>query len=74
MVKISVKVKPGSKQNLVERRTGEDHYIVRVKEKAVEGRANAAVIGLISDHFKVPKKRVSIIRGFKGKNKLMEIL
>ncbi len=74
MVKISVKVKPGSKQNLVEHRTGEDRYIVRVKEKAIEGKANAAVIALLSDHFKVPKNRISIIRGFKGKNKLLEII
>jgi hypothetical protein len=72
MVKISVKVKPSSKQNLVEQ-DGENHYIVRVKEKAVEGRANAAVINLLSDHFNVPKSKISIIRGFKGKNKLLEI-
>jgi hypothetical protein len=44
-----------------------------VKAPPHEGRANAAVIELLSDHFNVPKSRISIIRGFKGKNKLIEI-
>jgi hypothetical protein len=72
-VRIAVKVKPNSKQSLVERGTGEVEYIVRVKEKAMEGRANAAVVTLLSDYFKVPKSKISIVRGLKGKNKLIEV-
>ena len=73
MVKIPVKVKPNSKQNLVEPANEGRYIIVRVKAKAVEGMANAAVITLLSDHFKVPKNRISIIKGFKSRNKLIEI-
>jgi uncharacterized protein len=73
MMKISVKVKPGSKQNSIEAGSCDGAYIVRVKEKAIEGKANAAVIAVLSDHFNVPKNRISIVRGFKGKNKLIDI-
>ena len=70
--KISVKVKPGSKRNLVEL-TAEREYTVRVKEKAIEGRANDAVIRLISEHFDTPRSRIKIIKGANSRNKVMEI-
>ena len=71
-VKISVRVKTNSKvEKVVD--GGNNEYILQVKAPPHEGRANAAVIELLSDHFNVPKSRISIIRGFKGKNKLIEI-
>ena len=72
MVKISVKVKAGSKRYLVEP-AGENQYVLRVKEKALEGRANKAVIELLSEYFGIPKSAISIIAGFKSKNKLIAI-
>ena len=72
MVKISVKVKPNSKQNLVEP-DGENRYIIRVKEKAIEGRANDAVIALLSKHFGVPKNNITVIMGAKNRNKIIAI-
>jgi hypothetical protein len=72
VVKISVRVKAGSKQNLVEP-AGENEYIVRVKEKAIKGRANEAVIDVLSDFFSIPKRTITIIKGFKRKNKLIAI-
>ncbi|MFA6321712.1 MAG: DUF167 domain-containing protein [Candidatus Omnitrophota bacterium] len=72
MVKISVKVKAGSKQELVEQ-VGENQYVLRVKEKAVEGRANKAVVELLSEYFNIPKSAISIAGGFKSKNKLIAI-
>jgi uncharacterized protein len=71
-VNISVKVKPGAKENSVED-LGESGYVVRVKEKAIEGRANAAVVKALSEFFDVPKNRITVIKGFKSKNKVIEI-
>ena len=71
-MKISVKVKPGSKKNAVDS-TGEKQYTIRVKEKAIEGRANEAVIKLLSEYFGVPKNRVLVIAGLKSKNKIIDI-
>ncbi|MDD5136555.1 MAG: DUF167 domain-containing protein [Candidatus Omnitrophica bacterium] len=72
MVRISVKVKPGSKQDSVEA-AGEGQYTVRVKERAIEGRANDAVIRLLSEYFDVPKSSISIVRGIKGKLKMIAL-
>ena len=71
-MKISVKVKPGSKQNLVER-IAEGRYTVRVKEKAIEGRANDAVVELLSEYFDLPRNRIMVIKGLKGRNKVIEL-
>jgi len=47
---------------------------VRVTEPAEGGRANAAVIDLLAEHFKVPRRAVSILQGEKSRQKLVEIL
>jgi uncharacterized protein YggU (UPF0235/DUF167 family) len=39
----------------------------------VEGKANEKVVELLSDFFKKPKRCVSIITGFRGKIKIIEI-
>ena len=49
-------------------------YIVKVNAPAAEGRANERLIELLSEHFKRPKRNISIIKGFKSKNKLIEII
>ena len=72
MVRISVRVKPNSKEGLVEP-CGENQYIVRVKEKAIEGRANAAVIKLLSDHFGVPRSGIVVLKGSRSRNKIIEV-
>jgi len=71
-MRISVRVKPNSKQNLVEA-IGEKSYLVRVKEKALEGKANEAVIGMLSEYFDVPKIRVRVVTGMRARNKIIEI-
>ena len=72
-MKISVKVKPNSKQNLVEA-AGEKSYIVRVKEKALEGKANEAVIRSLSEYFDIPKERIRVVSGVRSRNKIIEVV
>lgn len=69
---ISVTVKPNSKVVSVEK-TDEHDYTVRVKAPAKEGRANDAVIAVLSEYFGRPKSRVTILRGTAGRNKVVEI-
>ena len=71
-MKISVKVKPNSKENVVEP-AGEKQYNVRVKEKAIEGRANEAVIKLLSEYFHAPRNKFAVLKGAKSRNKIIEI-
>ena len=69
---IRVKVTPNSKVELVQQ-VGPSDYVLKVRERAMEGRANAAAIALLSSYFNVKKSRVSIIKGAKGREKLVEI-
>ena len=70
---INVKVFPNSKMESLEQIDTSD-YIIRVKERATEGRANAAVIAAIADYFGVRKRSVSIVRGSKSRKKVVEIV
>ena len=71
-MRISVKVKPNSKESTVEI-TANNEYILRVKEKALDGRANAAVVKLLSEYLGIPKVRISIIKGHTSRNKVISI-
>ncbi|MFH0764330.1 MAG: DUF167 domain-containing protein [Candidatus Omnitrophota bacterium] len=71
-MKISVKVKPNSKKPGVEI-AANNEYILRVREKALDGRANAAAIKLLSEYSGVPKAGISIIKGHTCRNKIIRI-
>jgi len=49
------------------------HFVVSVKEPPVEGKANDAIIDLLSEYFQVTKAKIKIVKGLKGKNKVVEI-
>lgn len=46
---------------------------MRVKEPAVEGKANARAIELLAKHFGVPKTRVKLVSGVTSKHKVFEV-
>ncbi|HKZ22273.1 MAG TPA: DUF167 domain-containing protein [candidate division Zixibacteria bacterium] len=71
-MKISVKVKPNSKIEKVEKAVG--FWIIHVKEPPQEDKANRAVINLLSAYFKVPKSRISILKGKKSRQKIVGII
>jgi len=70
-MKIAITVKPGSKNDAVEK-VG-DELIVRTKARAIDGRANEAVVKILAKHFDVAKTRVRIVRGLTGRRKFVEI-
>jgi uncharacterized protein YggU (UPF0235/DUF167 family) len=45
----------------------------RVKEKAMNGRANRAVIRMLANYFKIDESEIRLIKGFKERNKIFEI-
>lgn len=68
-----VHVKPGSKKGpLVEQNDG-GTLTVYVRERAVDGHANEAVIELLAKHFDVAKSCVEIIRGHTARTKTIRI-
>lgn len=46
---------------------------VRIAAPAVEGKANEELMEFLSEFFGVPKKKVSILRGEKGREKTIQI-
>jgi uncharacterized protein (TIGR00251 family) len=47
---------------------------VRLAARAVEGKANEALIEFLAAHYKVPKRNVRITAGLKSRQKRVEIL
>jgi len=69
----SVSVKPNSRKGplVVD---CPDGLIVYLREKPVDGAANAALIRLLAEHFGVAKRQVVLKTGARGRKKLVEIL
>ncbi len=67
---IKVRVVPNSKSESVQK-TGEESYKVKVREKALEGRANEAVVEALAAYFKTKKSNVSIVKGAASRDKVV---
>lgn len=72
IMRIDVRVKTRSKAEKVTQ-LDRGRYEVAVNSPPVDGQANERVIELLSEHFNVPKSRVILIRGHRGKNKIFEL-
>lgn len=74
---ITVWVKPGSRKGpLVVDDTVEDghsRYTVFLRERAVNGQANAALLRVVADHFQVPKSAVRVIHGHASRLKRIRV-
>lgn len=67
-----IKVKARSKKNEVVQ-SEDGSLTVFVTAPAVDDKANNSVIKLLAKHWGVSKSRVSIIKGLKSKNKVVEL-
>lgn len=71
-MRITITVKPNSKQvPLVVNNSGD--IVVYVRQQAIGGRANEAVIELLAEYYDVPKTRVKIIKGHSTHRKVVEV-
>ncbi|TAL47389.1 DUF167 domain-containing protein [archaeon] len=68
---ISVRTIPNAKKPQILKE--EDSYKVKVDAQAQDGKANSRLIEILADHFGVSKSSVSIIKGLKSRNKIVEI-
>lgn len=72
-MRIRVRVIPRAGKTGIEQ-LADGSFRVRVTEQAEGGRANAAVIEALAEHFGVPKRAVTILQGMASRSKLVEIL
>lgn len=71
-MKISVKVKPQAKQDKI-KKVGSNVYAVWVKAKAIEGKANQAVIKVLSEYFDTAKSKIFLIKGETSRDKIFMV-
>lgn len=69
---IHCKVTAGVKKEVFKQKS-EDHFEISVKEKAERNMANARVLELVAEYFKVSVNKVRIINGHKHPSKLLII-
>ncbi len=71
---VRVYVKPGSSKGPLVQVDGDGHLTVYVRERAMDGKANEAVVAVLAEHYQVPKSRVSLIRGAALRHKVLCIV
>lgn len=70
-MRVTVKVKPNSRESKID--SSDSNYTASVHSPAHDGKANLELISLLSKHFNVSKTCIRIIRGLKGRVKVVEI-
>jgi len=69
---LKVKVKPGSRREELQQQP-DGTWVAHVKAQPVDGKANAALIALVAEHFGLRKAQVSIRSGAGGRLKLLQL-
>lgn len=71
-----MRVKPGSRRGpLVEQTPGDPaaSVTVHVRERAVDGAANAGVVAALAEHFGVARRDIEIVRGHAARVKRVRV-
>ena len=71
-MKIFVKVKPNARKNEV-KKIDENHYEITTTATPENGKANASVVELLADFFRIGKTKIHIVKGLTTKEKIIEI-
>ena len=69
---LEVHVQPGAKRSEFAGRHGE-RIKIRLAARAVDNRANEALVEFLAGHYQVPKSRVRIAAGLKSRQKRIVI-
>jgi uncharacterized protein YggU (UPF0235/DUF167 family) len=72
-VRITVRVKPGSKKGPLVETRDDDSLTVYLQQRAVDGAANEGLVEMLAKHFGVSKSRVTIESGFTSRIKRVEV-
>lgn len=73
MATVSVHVKPGSSKGPLIVNEPDGSLTLYVRERAVEGAANDAVVKLLAEYFHIPKRSITIVRGRTSRTKVVEL-
>ncbi len=70
---ISVRVKPGSRKGPLVETGANGELTIYVREQAVEGKANEAVVKVLAAHLGVPRSQVELVSGTTSRIKRFRI-
>lgn len=70
---LTIKATPKSSRNEVIK-LDDSHFRVKVTAAPDKGKANDAVIAILSDYFHIAKSRISIISGITARTKKVKII
>lgn len=73
-MRYTIKVKPGSKKGPLIEQLEDGSILAFIREPAVDGKANTALIKLLSAHFGVAKTSITVIRGHSARQKIIEVI
>ena len=71
IMNIKVKVTAGAKSNSFKFENGA--YSIRIMAKAIDGKANKAIIEFLADELNIKKKDINILKGEKSSKKIIAI-
>ena len=71
IMNIEVKVTAGAKSNSFKFENGA--YSIRIMAKAIDGKANKAIIEFLADELNIKKKDIDILKGEKSSKKIIAI-
>jgi uncharacterized protein YggU (UPF0235/DUF167 family) len=72
-VRITVRVKPGSKKGPLVETVEDDSLTVYLQQRAVDGAANEGLVEILAKHFGVSKSRITIEAGFTSRIKRIDV-
>jgi uncharacterized protein (TIGR00251 family) len=70
---VHVNVKPNAKVDSITV-IGNNELDIRIREVAVEGKANKYLVSYLSKVFRVPKSSITILKGFHTRHKTISII
>lgn len=71
-MKVFVTAKPNAHEERIEQ-IDATHFDIRVKEPAVDDKANRAIVKAVARYFSVPPSAVSLLRGHSGRHKILDV-
>jgi uncharacterized protein YggU (UPF0235/DUF167 family) len=72
-VRITVRVKPGSKKGPLVEATEDGSLTVFLQQRAVDGAANDGLVEILAKHYGVSKSRINIEAGFTSRIKRVNV-
>ena len=72
-MRLALRVQPGARRTALLARLASGEWKVAVAAPPVDGRANDAVVELVSDLLGVRRSQVTLVRGTSARSKLVEV-